>query len=242
MISDKGLNKDKNYVPALLATGAIHHRLIKEGIRLNASIIVETGQCWSTHHYATLIGYGASAICPYLTFETIRHEFKNRTVKPGQEEITLEQAQKNYKKAVDDGILKILSKMGISLISSYQGAQIFEIIGISQKVVDVSFIGTASQVGGMTMDDLEREMKTFKENAFQPEIQKLRQAGFFREQGKKGEYHFNSKTMVQNLHKALYENDYNHYKLYEEELAKRPPTALRDLLTFDSARAPIPIE
>lgn len=94
----------------------------------------------------------------------------------------------------------------------------------------------------MTLNDLENEMKTFKANAFLPDEQKLRQAGFFREKGKSGEYHFNSKTMVKNLHKALNDNDYDHYKLYEEELSKRPPTALRDLLTFDSPRAPIPLE
>lgn len=122
ILSDKGMNKDSNYVPALLATGAIHHRLIKEGIRLKASIVVETAQCWSTHHFATLIGYGASAICPYLTWATIRQEFDQRTAKKGRDNLTMTQAQKNYKRAVDNGILKILSKMGISLISSYQGA------------------------------------------------------------------------------------------------------------------------
>lgn len=241
ILSDKGMNREMNYVPALLATGAVHHRLIKDGVRLKASIIVETGQCWSTHHFATLIGYGASAICPYLTLETVRQQFQQRTAKKGQDNLTIEQAQKNYKRAVDNGILKILSKMGISLISSYQGAQIFEIIGLSQTVVDAAFVGTASQVGGLTMPDLEKEMKAFKAQAYDEDLQRLRNAGFFREKGG-GEYHFNSKIMVQNLHKALENNDYDHYRLYEDELSKRPPTALRDLLTFNSPRAPVPLE
>lgn len=90
VISDKGMQEDKLYVPALLATGAIHHRLIKDGIRLKSSIIVNTAQCWSTHHYATLIGYGASAICPYLTLETIRQETLSQKVKPGQDRISME--------------------------------------------------------------------------------------------------------------------------------------------------------
>lgn len=225
----------------MLATGAIHHRLIKDGLRLNGSIIVNTAQCWSTHHFATLIGYGASAICPYLTWETIRQEFLGRKVKKGEDNLSMVQVQKNYKRAIDNGLLKILSKMGISLLSSYQGAQIFEILGLSQSVVDVAFNGTASQVGGLTMSDLEREMMTFKEQACDEGLKKLINAGFFRDKPG-GEYHFNSKTMVKNLHKALEDKDYDHYKLYEEELSKRPPTALRDLLTFDSQRDPVPID
>lgn len=241
VISDKGMQADKYYVPALLATGAIHHRLIKDGLRLKGSIIVNTAQCWSTHHFATLIGYGASAICPYLTWETIRQEFLGRKVKKGEDNLSMVQVQQNYKRAIDNGLLKILSKMGISLLSSYQGAQIFEIIGLSQSVVDVAFKGTASQVGGLTMSDLEREMTTFKEQAYDEGLKKLINAGFFRDKPG-GEYHFNSKTMVKNLHKALEDKDYDHYKLYEEELSKRPPTALRDLLTFESQRDPVPID
>lgn len=151
------------------------------------------------------------------------------------------QVQKNYKRAIDNGLLKILSKMGISLLSSYQGAQIFEILGLSQGVVDVAFAGTASKVGGLTMSDLEKEMKTFKDQGYDEGLKRLVNAGFFRDKPG-GEYHFNSKTMVKNLHKALEDKDYDHYKLYEEELSKRPPTALRDLLTFNSDRDPISVD
>lgn len=131
--------------------------------------------------------------------------------------------------------------MGISLLSSYQGAQIFEIVGLSQSVVDVAFKGTASQVGGLTMNDIEKEMKMFKGQAYDETLKKLVNAGFFRDKAG-GEYHFNSKTMVKNLHKALEDKDYDHYKLYEEELSKRPPVALRDLLTFNPDREPVPVD
>lgn len=153
----------------------------------------------------------------------------------------MEQAQKNYRYAIDKGVLKILSKMGISLLSSYQGAQIFEIVGLSQSIVDVAFKGTASQVGGLNVSDIEKEIKMFTEPAYNENLKKLVNAGFFRDKAG-GEYHFNSKTMVKNLHKALNDKDYDHYKLYEEELSKRPPVALRDLLTFTSEREPVPVD
>lgn len=117
VISDRGLDKDSLYVPSFLATGAIHHRLIQEGLRSKCSIVVDTAQCWSTHHFACLVGYGASAICPYLALETVRHEHTN--YKKGDLNVGIAQAQLNYKKAIEKGLLKILSKMGISLLSSY---------------------------------------------------------------------------------------------------------------------------
>ena len=130
----------------------------------------------------------------------------------------MEQAQKNYRYAIDKGVLKILSKMGISLLPSYQGAQIFEIVGLSQSIVDVAFKGTASQVGGLDVSDIEKEIKMFTEPAYNENLKKLVNAGFFRDKAG-GEYHFNSKTMVKNLHKALNDKDYDHYKLYEEEIS-----------------------
>jgi|TARA_B110000285_G_C15123239_1_gene618563 glutamate synthase (ferredoxin) len=119
IISDKGITDQQIYIPPVIATGAIHHRLIDEGLRSKASIVVETAQCWSTHHFAVLIGYGASAICPYLTFETIR---QNQDKQKKGSELTMVQRQMNYKKSIEAGILKILSKIGISCLSSYQGA------------------------------------------------------------------------------------------------------------------------
>lgn len=123
VLSDAGISSSTTYIPALLATGAVHHRLLEENLRSKCSIVVNTAQCWSTHHYATLIGYGASAICPYMAFETIRQEANGKSAKKaGYDGITVAEAQANYKKSVNAGILKILSKMGISLLTSYHGA------------------------------------------------------------------------------------------------------------------------
>lgn len=145
-------------MPSFLATGAIHHRLIQEGLRSKCSIVVDTAQCWSTHHYACLVGYGASAICPYLALETVRQEHTRISATKKGLEIDIIQAQLNYKKAIEKGLLKILSKMGISLLSSYQGAQIFEILGLADDVVAIAFKGSTSRVGGLSMDDVEREV------------------------------------------------------------------------------------
>jgi len=112
---------------------------------------VDTAQCWNTHHYAVLIGYGASAICPYLTLESIR---QNQKAQKKGRDLSIEQRQLNYKKGIEKGLLKILSKIGISLLSSYQGAQIFEIIGLSEEVVNTAFRGSVSRVGGMNFNDL----------------------------------------------------------------------------------------
>ena len=126
-------------------------------------------------------------------------------------------------------------------MSSYHGAQIFEIIGLSNEVCETAFKGSASKVGGLTLSDLEKETDRFLEQAYSPELKALENAGFFREK-KGGEYHFNSLQMVKNLHKAIHDKDYDHYKLYEEELSKRPPVALRDLFTFKSDKQPVSID
>lgn len=226
IISDKGIDDENIYVPSVIATGAIHHILIDEGLRSKASIVVETAQCWSTHHFAVLVGYGASAICPYLAFETIR---QNQEKQGKGRDLTMVQRQSNYKKSIESGLLKILSKMGISCLSSYQGAQIFEIIGLAEEVVESAFKGSVSRVGGMNYKDLQKEVVTIHESGFNETLKRLIAAGFLR-QKKTGEYHFNSTEAVKFLHKAIYDKDYDHYQLYEDHLAQRPPTSLRDLV------------
>ena len=119
VLSDADLSSESTYIPSLLATGAVHHKLLDENLRSKCSIVVNTAQCWSTHHYATLIGYGASAICPYMAYETIRQDANGKAAKKaGYDGITVAEALANYKKSVNAGILKILSKMGISLLLS----------------------------------------------------------------------------------------------------------------------------
>ncbi|MEE3716382.1 glutamate synthase-related protein [Tumidithrix elongata RA019] len=247
ILSDRLLDADRAYVPPLLAVGSVHHRLIRENLRMKASIVVETAQCWSTHHFACLIGYGASAICPYLAYETTRQWWGKAKTQMQMEQgkvkkMTMTQVQDSYRKAVEGGLLKILSKMGISLLSSYNGAQIFEAIGISKEVVDLCFRGTTSRIGGMQLADIASEVVAFHKQAF-PELhhKKLENYGFVQYRNG-GEYHMNSPEMAKALHKAVAGDGYDHYEVYRKQLQNRTPTALRDLLEFKSDRPSIPIE
>ncbi|WP_226573490.1 glutamate synthase-related protein [Microseira wollei] len=270
-----GLGGDTTYIPPLLAVGAVHHHLIRQNVRMKVSLVVDTAQCWSTHHFACLIGYGASAVCPYLALESVRHWWSNSKTRSLMERgkianITVSQAQKNFRKAVEDGLLKILSKMGISLLSSYQAAQIFEAIGIGPDLLNLGFKGTASRVGGLTVSELASEVLSFHQKAF-PELtlKKLENFGFVAYRPG-GEYHMNSPEMSKALHKAVsafkageqvskgagesadsshlptstpaHPPGYDHYEVYQKYLQGRPVTALRDLLEFKSDRSPIPVE
>ncbi|ANV88128.1 glutamate synthase large subunit [Picosynechococcus sp. PCC 7117] len=248
--TDGTVDQDHSFIPPLLAVGAVHHHLISVGLRLSASIVVDTAQCWSTHHFACLVGYGASAVCPYLALEAVRHWWHIPRVQKqmAAEQIpamTIEKAQDNYRHAIEAGLLKILSKMGISLLQSYHGAQIFEAIGLGMEVINVAFKGTTSRVGGMTLADLSQEGIAFHSRAF-PELSgsKLANYGFVNYR-KGGEYHMNSPEMTKALHKAVaaYNDDqqeaFDHYGNYQDYLENRPATALRDLLDFKSDRQAI---
>jgi len=250
ILSDRpnnGISTEYTYIPPLLAVGAVHHHLIREGLRMKTSLIANTAQCWSTHHFACLIGYGAGAVCPYMALDTVRDWWSDPKTQKlmGLEKIasiTLEQALGNYRKAVESGLLKILSKMGISLLSSYQAAQIFEAIGIGKDLIDLGFRGTTSRIGGLSVSELALEVLSFHSKAF-PELttNKLENLGFVQYRPK-GEYHMNSPEMVKALHKALDGKNYDHYEVYKQHLQGRPVTALRDLLDFQGDREPIPLE
>ncbi|MBL1199204.1 MAG: glutamate synthase large subunit [Nostoc sp. GBBB01] len=243
----EGINTEYTYIPPLLAVGAVHHHLIREGLRMKTSLIANTAQCWSTHHFACLIGYGAGAVCPYMALDTVRDWWSDPKTKKLMEvkkvaSITLEQALGNYRKAVESGLLKILSKMGISLLSSYQAAQIFEAIGIGKDLIDLGFCGTTSRIGGLSVSELALEVLSFHSKAF-PELttNKLENLGFVQYRPK-GEYHMNSPEMVKALHKALDGKNYDHYEVYKQHLQGRPLTALRDLLDFQGDGPAIPLE
>ena len=247
--SESGLTDEITYIPPLVAVGAVHHHLIDRGLRSRVSLIVDTAQCWSTHHFACLIGFGASAVCPYLAWESVRSWWNSSkaqaAISRGELKVTIDKAQANYHKAVEDGLLKILSKMGISLLSSYQGAQIFEAIGIGRQLLDLAFKGTTSRIGGLTIADVAQETMTFHHKAFPQELRKLENLGFFNYRPS-GEYHMNSPQMAKALHKAVdaYQTQagYDHYETYKKYLQERPLTALRDLLDFKSDRNSIGLE
>lgn len=244
---DQPLTAEFTYIPPLLAVGAVHHHLIGQGLRMKASLVVETAQCWSTHHFACLVGYGASAVCPYLALETVRQWWSSSRVQTMMElgklqPVSLTGAQNNYRKAIENGLLKILSKMGISLLASYHGAQIFEAIGIGSELLNLGFKGTTSRVGGLTVAELAQEILSFHQRAF-PELtaKKLENYGFV--QYRPGcEYHMNSPEMAKALHKAVGQKSYDHYEVYRQQMAGRPVTALRDLLDLQSDRPSIPLD
>ena len=246
VLSDRdGASSDRTYIPPMLAVGAVHHHLIDRGLRMKASLVVDTAQCWSTHHYACLVGYGASAVCPYLTWTTLRawwHEPKTQKMMGlGKlEKMTLAEAIANYRKATEAGLLKILSKMGISRLSSYQGAQIFEAIGIGGDLLELGMTGTTSRIGGITIAELAREVFTFHQRAF-PDVNKLENFGFIQYR-KGGEYHGNNPELTKVLHKAVREGTYDHYQAYQDYLGTRPVAALRDLLDFQSDRDSINLD
>lgn len=248
ILSDRSeeLHPTRPAIPILLAVGAVHQHLIQNGLRMSASIIADTAQCFSTHHFACLIGYGASAVCPYLALETCRQwRLSTKTVNLMRNgkmpTVTIEQAQRNFSKAVNAGLLKILSKMGISLLSSYCGAQIFEIYGLGQEIVDLAFCGSVSKIGGLTLDELARETLSFWVKAFSEDTAKRLENYGFIQFRPGGEYHGNNPEMSKLLHKAVREKSENAYFIYQQHLENRPVNVLRDLLEFKSDRPPIPV-
>ena len=246
ILSDKFESPEASHppVPAMLAVGAVHHHLIREGIRCEASIVAETAQCFSTQHVACLVGYGASAVCPYLAFETVRQWLDLKKTKKMIDSgkipaLTKEDVQKNLKSALDAGLLKILSKMGISCLSSYHGAQIFEIYGLGEDVVNTSFVGSVSRIGGMSLDDVAREAEMFWSSAH-TDVQKLKHYGFIQSRPN-SEYHGNNPEMSKLLHQAVRQNSADSFKLFNEHVENRPANVLRDLLELESGLDPIDV-
>nr|YP_007878313.1 ferredoxin-dependent glutamate synthase [Calliarthron tuberculosum]AGA63924.1 ferredoxin-dependent glutamate synthase [Calliarthron tuberculosum] len=238
------LTHDHIFIPPLLAVGAVHHYLIDQKLREKVTLVIETAQCWNTHHFGCLIGYGASAICPYMAFKTVRQWWHQPRTQKLMEKgkllsITLQKSQDNYRLAIESGLLKILSKMGISLLSSYHGAQIFEILGLSNEVVQIAFRGTASRLSGLSLQELYSETQVNYDKAFLSTIpKKLLNLGYVQYRPS-AEYHVNNPAMSKTLHKAVRSKDNLLYSKYKSLLEDRPPTNLRDLLALSSTKPPL---
>lgn len=255
LLSDRGVDPANAPIPMAMAVGAVHHFLIRQGKRLRVSLVCETGQVWDVHHYALLIGYGAAAIHPYGVLQAIAWAHGAGTVKG----VALEQAFANYRKSVEDGILKIMSKMGISCVSSYRGAQIFEAIGLSDKVIEGCFTGTVSRIGGIGFDLVARDMLAMHASAYggspvaghpakqgvparaASEPVQLDPGGFYRFR-RDGEIHAFSPPVLDALHTAVHSGDWADYEKYAQLVNEREPVCLRDLLEFRSDRKPVPLE
>ena len=238
ILSDRGIDASHAPIPMAMAVGAVHHSLIRQGKRLRASLICETGQVWDVHHYALLIGYGAAMIYPYAAYETIAWGHATAKMK----EVTLDAAWANYKKSVEDGILKIMSKMGISLVASYRGAQIFEAIGLAEEVIDICFVGTVSRLGGVGFTQIAQDTLDLHASAFgSAGAVQLDPGGFYRYR-RDGEIHAFSPSVMDALHDSVHSGRMEDYRKYAQLVNEREPICLRDLLEFTSDRKPIPIE
>jgi len=239
ILSDRGVDSQHAAVPALLAVGAVHHHLIREGKRMKTDIVVETGSAWDVHHFALLLGYGANGIYPYLALATLRSFLEERGVEEGD----MEELLANFRQAVERGLLKIMSKMGISALRSYRGAQIFEIIGLSQEVVDRYFTGTPARLGGIGLWEIGEDVLYWHQQAFQvyPETRRVPDIGYVRFR-RDGEYHGFNPKVVTALQEAVQAGDYDAYKEFSRLAREGPPRTLRDLLEIQSDRPPIPLE
>jgi glutamate synthase domain-containing protein 2/glutamate synthase domain-containing protein 1/glutamate synthase domain-containing protein 3 len=237
ILSDKYLNQELAAIPALLAVSGLHHHLVRMGTRTKVSLIMETGEARDVHQLAMLIGYGADAINPYLAIASIREMVKNGEL---DETLPVEKAVQNYIKAATDGIVKIMSKMGISTIQSYRGAQIFEAIGISREVIDHYFTGTTSSIGGISLEVMAKEVLMRHQSAFHYEEPALNPGSDFQYR-KNGELHAFYPTAIHTLKNACRKNDYQLYKKYKELIHGEQFIFIRDLLAFKDT-TPIPID
>ena len=237
ILSDAKVNADLAPVPMLLAVGALHQHLIRQGNRMRASIVVESAEPREVHHFACLIGYGASAVNPYLGLETLAELLGAGEIV----DMTVEEARQNYRNALNGGILKIMSKMGISTVSSYHGAQIFEAIGISSELIDRCFTGTTSWIEGIGLRELAESVIERHRRAFEPsEVHRLDDVGYYRFR-KDGEYHANSPKMVRALHAAVTSGSYEEYQTFRDLAEDHEPISIRDLLRFKK-RTPVPLD
>ncbi|MBI2871230.1 MAG: glutamate synthase large subunit [Candidatus Omnitrophica bacterium] len=236
ILSDRGVDQSHAPIPMLLTVAACHHALIRAGKRMKCSLVVESGEPRDVHHFAILAGYGASAIYPYLAYESVLELLSRGEIK----DMTPEEALRAYRQAVRKGFLKIMSKMGISTLSSYQGAQIFEAVGIGQEAIDRYFTGTSSPIGGIGLPELAEDVLHWHRTAFREDLNALEVQGHVRYR-RGGEYHAYNPEMIDAFHAATRGNDPNEYKRFSELVRSRPPTALRDLLEFKKVK-PIPIE
>ena len=243
ILSDRGIDEESAPIPSLLALTAVHNHLIREGTRTQVALIVESGEPREVMHFCLLIGYGASAINPYLAIETLENLAQNGLLSEG---LTFEKALKNYKKAMNKGLLKVFSKMGISTLQSYRGAQIFEAIGLNKAVVEKYFTGTASRIEGVGLDVLAREAQMKHEHAYKPLIESdtdLDVGGSYQYRVR-GEYHLFNPMTISKLQHAVRNGKFETFGEYTQlinEQSKNRAT-IRGLMKIKKAAKPIPLE
>jgi glutamate synthase (NADPH/NADH) large chain len=239
VISDRNINAAYAPIPSMLAIGAVHHSLVEMRLRALTGLLVEAGDVWEVHHFATIIGYGASAVNPYMAFETI-HSLNAQGVL--QKTITDEEAFANYQKAIGNGLLKVMSKMGISTLQSYQSSQIFEALGIGSDVIEKCFRGTISRIEGLSFDDLAKEVLIRHNLAYENQQHELPVGGIYQWK-RRGEKHLFSPEVIHLLQYATKSNNYELYKKYKDKINNLAEDTItfRGLFEFKK-RTPVPLD
>jgi len=242
VLSDRGVNKDLAALPSLLVVSAVHQYLVRKGLRTQISLILESAEPREVHHFALLFGYGVDCVNPYLAFKIVKSLVKDREITHNADK-----AVGNYIKAIDKGILKVLSKMGISTLQSYRGAQIFEAVGLNKEVIENYFTGTASRVNGASLEIIIREALLRHREAFfkREEKQDILESGGAYQWKRDGEFHLWNPESIALLQDAVRNNDILKYKEFAKVINDQSnnPATLRSLLKFSSGKniAPIPL-
>ena len=243
VLQDRAIDSDHAAIPSLLAVSSVHHHLIRKGLRGKVGLVVEAGDVWEVHHFACLLGFGATAINPYMALSSIRAMKDSGKIK---NDISIEQLEKNYIKAVCDGLLKVFSKMGISTLQSYHGAQIFEIIGLNHNLVNKYFTGATSRIEGIGLDEIARENLAKHHFAFSKKdvpVNMLPTGGFYQWK-RKGEAHMFNPQTIHLLQYSTRMNDYNLFKKYTKLIDEQGEKAitLRSLFDFKRSRPSIALD
>jgi len=235
VLSDRSFGEDRLPIHSLLATGAVHNHLIANGLRADSNLIVESGSARDSHQFACLLGFGATAVYPYLAYSVLAQQLADGEILGAPSA-----CYKNYRKGINKGLLKIMSKMGISAVNSYRGAQLFEAVGLDAEVVDVAFNGVSSRIAGAGFAHLEFDQIQLARTARlkrKPVV-----AGGLLKYVHGGEYHAYNPDVVMSLQRAVVSNDTADYQTYADHCNDRPVAALRDLLNLKPSPEPIPLE
>ncbi len=238
LLSDRYLVKGKLPLHALLATGAVHHRLVASGLRCRCNILVETGTARDAHHFACLIGYGATAVYPYMAYQTLFDLMRKGALK--MEAAARQELGRSYRRGIRKGLFKIMSKMGISTIASYRSGQLFEIVGLGDEVVDLCFAGTECRIKGADFADLKADSEYLALRAWDRN-ESVEQGGLLKYMHD-GEYHMYNPDVVATLQSAVMTGSYEQYREFAALVNERPVSCIRDLLKLRNGLKPIPIE
>ena len=240
ILTDRSVSKDRVAIPMLIATGRVHQVLVRQGLRLQCDIICETGEARDVHQFACLIGFGANAVNPYLALSIMKNFADSGELKEG---IDAEKALNNYRTSIENGLLKIMGKMGISTLYSYCRAQIFEAIGLSQEIIDDCFLGTPTPIGGIGLLEVGKDLMIRHAKGYNPDIEAaLENPGNFKVVKKDGEFHAWNPKVVGGMHRFLRTSKKEDYNTYRDQSNTHQPYAIKDLLEIQFSETEIPLD